>query len=331
MLRTNRSRVARWVVALLVPAYASLVLGAQDAPAPNPEAEQKAAFEAAAKVLVRGPTELPFGSQAKLQLPAGFVFIPVAEATRLMKSMGNTVDSAFQGLIVPRSSDGSWSFFVISYHPSGHIKDDDAKNWDAAKLLEQFREGTAQGNKHRAEMGIPEIEVTGWIQTPKYDASSHQVVWSVGLRDKGASASADDGVNYKTLVLGREGYMSMNLVTNQAHIDELRPTVPTLLNGLTFNDGKRYGDFNSSTDRVAEFGLAALIAGVAAKKLGLFALIAAFVVKFAKVIIVAVAGVLLALRKRLGWKKEPPAAPPPAVSGPTAAPPPPAAAPTDTA
>ena len=42
-------------------------------------------------------------------------------------------------------------------------------------------------------------------------------------------------------------------------------------------------------DRVAAYGLAALVAGVAAKKLGLLALFAAFVVKFAKVIVIAIA------------------------------------------
>src|SRR5258708_39288453 len=103
--------------------------------------------------------------------------------------------------------------------------------------------------------------------------------------------------------------MSMSLVTDQSHIDALRPAAATLLNGLTFKDGKRYADFDSSTDHVAEFGLAALIAGVAAKKLGLLALAVAFVVKFAKGIVVGGAGLLLAVRKKLGLQKEPPPAP----------------------
>jgi uncharacterized membrane-anchored protein len=325
MFGTDRSRLnqsaAHWVIAAMLSTVA-LPSGAQEkSSAPNPEAEQKAALEAAKKALVHGPAALPFGAQAKLQLPAGYVFIPVAEAGRLMKSIGNTVEPGFQGLIVPQANDGSFSFFVVDYQAAGYIKDDDAKDWDAAKLLGEIREGTAEGNKRRAQMGIPEVEITGWIQPPKYEAASHQVVWSVGHRDKGATSGGDDGVNYKTLVLGREGYMSMNLVTDQAHIDELRPSTAALLNGLTFNDGKRYADFNASTDHVAEFGLAALIAGVAAKKLGLFALMAAFVVKFAKVLIVAAAGVLIAMRKWLGLKKAPAAAPPP----------PPAASPTDTA
>ena len=67
------------------------------------------------------------------------------------------------------------------------------------------------------------------------------------------------------------------------------------LTGIT----KRYGDFNSSTDKVAAYGLAALVAGVAAKKLGLLALLAATAVKFAKVIVLAVAGVFVAIKRWL--------------------------------
>ena len=42
-----------------------------------------------------------------------------------------------------------------------------------------------------------------------------------------------------------------------------------LLADLDYNSGKRYEDFNASTDHIAEYGLAALIGGIAAKKLGL--------------------------------------------------------------
>ncbi len=312
MFRINRSQLLQWFLAMVLGACGASALSEEAAPArASAEAEQQAAFDAAAKAAVRGPADLPFADQAKLRLPAGFLFIPAAEATRMMKAMGNSVGSGFQGLVVPHSGDGSFSFFDVTYHGAGYIKDDDAKDWDAAKLLDQIREGTAEGNKRRAEMGIREIEVTGWIQPPKYDSAAHQLIWSIGAREKGAAASDSGGINYKTLVLGREGYLSMNLVADQAHIEGLRPAVATLLGGLVFNDGKRYADFNASTDHIAEYGLAALIAGVAAKKLGLFARIAPFAVKFAKIIIVAVVGLLVALRKKLGLvKKEPPAAPP---------------------
>jgi uncharacterized membrane-anchored protein len=62
-----------------------------------------------------------------------------------------------------------------------------------------------------------------------------------------------------------------------------------LLADLSYNPGKRYEDFSATTDRIAEYGLAALIGGIAVKKLGLFALLAATVLKFAKVIFVGAA------------------------------------------
>jgi uncharacterized membrane-anchored protein len=97
-------------------------------------------------------------------------------------------------------------------------------------------------------------------------------------------------VNYNTYALGREGYFSLNLVTALNDLPKDKPAAAELLAALQYDDGKRYADFNSKTDKVAEYGLAALVLGVAAKKLGFFAVAALFFAKFAKVIFLAVAG-----------------------------------------
>jgi uncharacterized membrane-anchored protein len=96
-------------------------------------------------------------------------------------------------------------------------------------------------------------------------------------------------VNYNTYVLGREGYVSLNLITASSTVETDKPAAHELLGAVNFNEGKRYGDFNSSTDKVAAYGLAALVGGIAAKKLGLLAAIGLFVAKFAKVLIVGAA------------------------------------------
>ncbi|MGH2199070.1 DUF2167 domain-containing protein, partial [Enterococcus faecalis] len=62
-----------------------------------------------------------------------------------------------------------------------------------------------------------------------------------------------------------------------------------LLATLSYQSGKRYEDFSASTDRIAEYGLLALVGGVAAKKLGLLAVVLAFVLKFAKAIFIGAA------------------------------------------
>jgi uncharacterized membrane-anchored protein len=176
----------------------------------------------------------------------------------------------------------------MDYEPSGYIKDDDAKDWDADELLQNLKDGTEAGNEHRREMGVSEIQVTRWVERPAYDAQTHRLVWSAEARAKGGQ-DTDPTVNYNTYVLGREGYVSLNLITNSSTVEADKPAAHALLAAVNFNDGKRYGDFNSSTDKVAAYGLAALIGGLAVKKLGLIGVILAFGAKFAKLIIVGVA------------------------------------------
>jgi uncharacterized membrane-anchored protein len=126
-------------------------------------------------------------------------------------------------------------------------------------------------------------------------------VWSATTRRKDAEAG-QDGVNYNTYMLGREGYFSMNLITSLARVDHEKPAARELLAALEFNDGKRYADFNSSTDKVAEYGLAALVGGIAAKKLGLLASLGIFLAKFWKAGALAVVGLGAGVRKLFGKK-----------------------------
>ena len=281
----------------------------QGAPTANAKAELQAAIDAAQKAQVLGPSDVKLGDQAVMKLPKGFVYIPPAEGLKLLTAMGNRVGDGLLGLVFP-DSDAQW-FVAMRFMKSGYIKDDDAKEWKTDELLQGLKEGTEESNKDRRARGYPEIEVVGWIEPPAYDAQTHRLVWSLSSKVKNAPAGAEGGVNYNTYALGREGYISMNLVTGMANIEAEKPVARQLLAALEYNDGKRYTQFNSATDHIAEFGLAALIGGVAAKKLGLFALIAAFLVKFAKVILIAGIALIGVIAKVMGRKKETGGAPPP--------------------
>jgi uncharacterized membrane-anchored protein len=152
-------------------------------------------------------------------------------------------------------------------------------------------------------MGIPPMEVTRWIESPKYDATVHHLVWSIEARLKNGQ-DTDPTINYNTYVLGREGYISMDLVTLTSTIETDKNTAAALLAATTFNNGKRYTDVNFSTDKIAAYGLAALVGGLAIKKLGLLAIIGAFLLKFAKVIAIGVAAFGGGLFKRFRRKKD---------------------------
>jgi uncharacterized membrane-anchored protein len=299
----------KYVIGLVLATWCSWVLAAD----PATEARQgqaQATRAAIAKAMIRGPATVPLRDEADLKLPDHFGFIPQKEAAEAMKLMGNRTGPDFLGMIVPLSADsdghnGSW-FISLQYDPAGYIKDDDAQHWDAGKLLQTLKDGTEAANADRERLGIPPIAVTRWVQSPTYESDSHRLVWSAEAKRKDG-ADADPTINYNTYVLGREGYISLNLITSASGVDHDKVIAGDLLSGVDFKSGKRYGDFNSSTDKVAAYGLAALVAGVAAKKLGLLALLAATILKFAKVIAIAVAafgaGIVRWFKSRVGSKE----------------------------
>jgi uncharacterized membrane-anchored protein len=266
------------------------------------DAEIEAAFEAAKQTAVQGPSDVKLADQATLKVPEGFVYVPPAEGKRIMTAMGNRVGAGLLGLVFPGDDPNANWFVVMSYVDSGYIRDDDAKDWNADELLTNLKAGTEEANRDRKARGIPEMEVLGWVEAPRYDAATHRLVWSAATKDKSEAGASARGVNYNTYALGRQGYISLNLVTDYASIANEKPIAQRLLGALDFNAGRRYADFDSSTDRVAD-GLAALVGGFAAKKLGLLATLGVLLAKFWKVIAIAGVGAIAGLGKVLGRKK----------------------------
>ena len=277
-------------VALLA-VVGSLTAFAQSAPPSEAsrKAELEAAWQAASKAGSSGPSDVALIDQAALKLPANYFFVPKAEGARVLRALGNVVnDTNLIGLVVGERQSDQW-IVVIRYVKEGYIKDDDARNWNADELLKNISEGVEETNKDRVARGFPELQVIGWIERPGYDAATHRLVWSMLAKDKDQPDNAPKGVNYNTYALGRDGYFSLNLLSNSVRIANDKSAAHELLADLSYNAGKRYEDFSATTDRIAEYGLAALIGGIAVKKLGLFALAAALVIKFAKLIFIGAA------------------------------------------
>jgi len=251
--------------------------------------ELAAAWQSASKAGTGGPSDVALIDQASLKLGSNYFFVPKAEGARVLRALGNVVsESGFIGLVLGTRQNDEW-MVVIRYVKDGYIKDDDAKNWNADELLKAIRDGVAQSNPERVSRGFPEMEVIGWVEPPAYDATTHRLVWSLLGKDKGEPDNVAKNVNYNTYALGRDGYFSLNLLTSSDRIASEKAVASDLLAALSYSAGKRYEDFSASTDRIAEYGLMALVGGVAVKKLGLFALVAALALKFAKVIMIGAA------------------------------------------
>src|SRR5262245_57331133 len=232
-MSASDAHVLKWIAAAIVAACASsLARGEETVPIESAASETSSL----ASQLRSGPATIAFRDQAALERPEGYGFMPREPAAKLMESMGNRVDGRFLGLVLP-IEDEPW-FVSVEYEPSGYIKDDDAKEWDAEALLADLKAGTEAGNERRRELGIPAMVVTGWAEPPHYDATTHRLVWSAEANSPD-SPEADPTVNYNTYLLGREGYVSMNLITSASTVDEHKESAKELLRALAFNDGKR--------------------------------------------------------------------------------------------
>jgi hypothetical protein len=62
----------------------------------------------------------------------------------------------------------------------------------------------------------------------------------------------------------------LNEVAAISQLPQIERATPGILSAIEFSPGHRYGDFNPASDKVATYGLTALVAGGVAAKLGLF-------------------------------------------------------------
>ena len=238
-----------------------------------------------------GPLTIDLGDEATLQLPADLMFIDKETANKIMEARGGGAEPGRYGIII--SLEG-W-MADLGYVDSGHIKDDDAQDLKVDKLMSIMKEAEKKTNKSRRERGVAELYVDGWAQEPGYDKAEHRLIWAIKVH---SAADNEPMINYSIVALGRKGMITTTLVNSADQLDAAKTSANELLAAITFKDGNRYSDFNPGTDKVAEYGLTALIAGgLAAKKFGLFAIIGAFILKFAKIFAIAGVALLVGLKK----------------------------------
>jgi uncharacterized membrane-anchored protein len=200
-----------------------------------------------------GPTTGKIAGTATIVVPQGSVFLGTIGTRRFLELQGN-VGSPDNFTFAP--SDLSW-FSVFSYDPSGHVPDDETIDPDA--LLEQLKQTNVAGNEERKRHGLQTLVLEDWYVTPHYDVQTKRLEWATRFR----GASGEATVNYAIRLLGRTGVMSAILVSSPTSLDKDIKSFKTALAGFDFNSGQKYAEFRAG-DKVAEYGLAALIVGGAA-------------------------------------------------------------------
>lgn len=248
-----------------------------------------------------GNITLP-GGIASLQLNNEFYYLSPGDTERLLtEGWGNPPGFKTLGIIIPTAvnplADNGWGV-IISYKNDGHISDDDAAKIDYADLLEQMKADDEEDNKERRKQGYAGLTLLGWAEPPSYDQATHKMYWARELKAEDADQTT---LNYSIRVLGREGVLELNAVAAMADLQTIKQETPKILAFTNFTDGNRYADYDAKTDKLAPYGLAALVAGGIAAKAGLFAKIGVALLAFKKFIIlglVAIAGFFGKLFKR---------------------------------
>lgn len=201
----------------------------------------------------RGPATGPVGERAQLEIPKASGLLPEASGARFLELTGNLPEPGHTVLVR-----GDW-WAVFSFQESGYIKDDEKLDADA--LLKSLRDTDREANEQRRKRGIAEIYTDGWAVPPHYDTASKQLEWGLRLH---SSSNPKPVVNYTMRILGRHGYESVVLVTDEQTLErDVKELRAMLASGFRFNGGERYDEFKPG-DHVAEFGLGALVLGGAA-------------------------------------------------------------------
>lgn len=264
--------------------------GAAEAERPRgaPEAERPSeAPEAAAEPEVphvEGPRRIDLGEAIEIDLPAGFALYERAQARELLQKSGS--DAAHVLAIVTQLGK-DWAV-IIEYDDVGYVTDSDADELDSDDLLESYRRGTVEQNAKRRQLGVAELTIDGWSEPPRYDRLRRQLAWGI----KGHTTMGQV-INLFTNVLGRGGYLSMNLIDDPAALERSKAEAAPILAATRFKPGSRYEDYREG-DRSSGIGLRGLVLGgvgvAVAKKTGILVAILLGLKKGIVVIGAAIAG-----------------------------------------
>lgn len=243
-------------------------------------------------------------SLATLQIPSGYRYLDPHQTDEVIQAWGNPPDPKTLGMIVPSAASPlaaeGWAV-IITYDENGYVKDTDAATMNYDSLLNQMRQQVEADNKEREEQGYHTFSLVGWAEPPHYDGASHKLYWAKELAFAGEHQHT---LNYNIRILGRGGVLVLNAVATMAQIDEVRNATPAVLAMVDFTPGHRYGDFIPGKDKVAEYGVAALIVGGIAAKAGLFKILLAALIAAKKLVIIGIAAIGAFFRKL--FKKKPP-------------------------
>lgn len=204
-----------------------------------------------------GPFTAELSGMATLPIPEGYLFADTANTRRYLKACEVRVTGSELAIVRPHDEQSDW-YIVFEFADDGYVEDDTKESIDADAAIKVLREINDEENAERSKMGWAPTKLIGWEKPPTYDTESNNLEWALRVEREGIV-----DVNYNARTLGRHGVMTVNLVVGPQDLDTVLPVYQSLINGFQYSDGHRYGEFKKG-DKIARYGLTALITGTAA-------------------------------------------------------------------
>lgn len=253
-----------------------------------------------------GKITLP-GGKAEINLPTGYRYLAPSDAQIVLEELwGNPDGKNTLGMIFGPGQEpltkGGWGA-ILSYDDDGHIDDEDAAKTDFNELLEDMKKSSEENNEERVKQGYEKVQLLGWAEAPHYDAAAHKIYWAKNLKFEGNEGNT---LNYFVRVLGREGVLEINAVSDMEALAQVKEGMNALNAAATFTAGNRYADFNKDTDKMSELGLAALVTGGAAVavKTGFFKGLLLMLLAAKKFVVIALLGLVAGIKAWWGSRQK---------------------------
>lgn len=241
---------------------------------------------------------------AMLNLGEKFYYLKPSDAEKiLVKVWGNPDGAGYDtlGMIFPEEmtpfDQNAWGV-TIHYEEDGYVKDEDADDINYDDLLSQMKEDVETSSNQRVSQGFEPIELVGWAAKPYYDKQAHKLHWAKEIK---FGSQPINTLNYNIRVLGRKGVLVLNFISGMDQKAAIDNSIDTVLAVAEFEPGSRYEDFTPGMDKVAAYGIGALVAGKVIAKTGALAALLIFFKKFWILLVIAVGAFL---RKLFGRKAE---------------------------
>jgi uncharacterized membrane-anchored protein len=251
----------------------------------NTDPEMDAFFERIDSEIIYGPNSVDVGGIAVLELEYGQAFLNKKHLSELFTIIGKESKSPFFGWVIPGTpgddeenndaNDDNWSVINIEIADIGHISANGDESWDYDRLLKNITETQNKSGN----------QVLKWVEFPNYKRLQHKLNWSYEVKN----ANEEYFDVYQNMIFGRSSILTLSSISRSRNRDNQLTMTRKLTDTATFTHGNRYKDYQSGIDKESSLTLAALVGGsLAAKKLGLIALVLALFAKFGKFIALAI-------------------------------------------